>query len=92
MGKENRLRRLGTPAKSKPVVRVYGQKLDPPLQRIEAVLHLFNRGTAVIRYDVKGQMHEWIIGADPDVDNRNSLRRHLARNIPHAVFVDAVVY
>ena len=46
----------------------------------------YPKGTAIIRYNLAGEIKDWAIGATSK-DNGRSLRKHLKKWMPEAVFV-----
>jgi len=47
---------------------------------------LYPKGTAIIRYSLAGEIKDWPIGATSK-DDEQSLRQHLKKWMPEAVFV-----
>lgn len=64
-------------------------KLQKPFPTLRFVLEQCRPGTAVIRYRLDGDTFDWLVSADPETDDIDSLREHLAACVPGAEFVSA---
>lgn len=53
----------------------------------ESILIEYPKGTACIRFLIDGTERDWHISALAGVDNEETLRAHLRKHMPDAVFI-----
>ncbi|MCX7011425.1 MAG: hypothetical protein NTW86_02450 [Candidatus Sumerlaeota bacterium] len=64
---------------------------DPP-KTLKELLRAYPRGMALIRYRVPGALCHRAVPADPDRDNEQTLRAHLAFLRPDAEFIAFAIH
>jgi hypothetical protein len=56
------------------------------------LLSKYDEKTGVILYvDGSGKLKDWAVGAHPQIDDENTLKEHLKRNLPNAAFIGGMV-